>query len=68
MDLTMPGLSGGDTFRALKKINPNVRTIITSGHTLDDEIGVLLQEGANFFLKKPYNLKNLSDALSLTLN
>jgi PAS domain S-box-containing protein len=68
LDLTMPGLNGGDTFRALKKINPAVRTIITSGHTLDDEIGILLQEGALFFLKKPYNLDNLSEALSLALS
>jgi DNA-binding NtrC family response regulator len=68
LDLTMPGLNGGDTFRALKKIHPQIRTIISSGHTLDDEIGLLLQQGAIFFLKKPYNIDNLSEALNFAQN
>jgi PAS domain S-box-containing protein len=68
MDLTMPRLSGGECFKAMKQINPSVRTIITSGHTADSEIDELLKEGALAFLQKPFEIERLSDAVQSALS
>ena len=32
LDLSLPGMSGEDTFKVLKRINPNVKVVISSGY------------------------------------
>ncbi len=68
LDLTMPKLSGRECFRAMKKIQPALKVIITSGHAMDNEIGELLDEGAMAFLQKPFEIERLSDLVNKTLS
>jgi PAS domain S-box-containing protein len=35
LDLTLPRMSGDETFRALRRLNPAVRIIVTSGHSAE---------------------------------
>lgn len=63
LDLTMPRMSGGECFRHLKKMNPDVKVVITSGYSLDTDGQSLLNEGAVGFLAKPYNLDQLTNAV-----
>jgi two-component system, cell cycle sensor histidine kinase and response regulator CckA len=35
--MIMPGISGGNTFGALQKINPAVKVILSSGYSVDGE-------------------------------
>lgn len=63
LDISMPILSGRECFAALKKINPLVKVIITSGHSMDKEINDTLKDGAVAFLKKPFD----SDELIATI-
>jgi two-component system, cell cycle sensor histidine kinase and response regulator CckA len=37
LDMIMPGISGGNTFGALQKINPAVKIILSSGYSVDGE-------------------------------
>lgn len=67
LDLTMPELNGADCFRAMKAINPEIKAVITSGYTMDEEINKLLQEGAFSFIQKPFTIHNLSDILNKAL-
>jgi DNA-binding NarL/FixJ family response regulator len=63
----MPKLSGKECLRAMKKIAPSMKAIITSGHTMDNEIGELLAEGALAFLQKPYEIERLAEAVQKAL-
>ncbi len=63
LDISMPNLSGRECFAALKKINPQVKVIITSGLTMDKEIRDTLKDGAVAFMKKPFD----SDELIATI-
>ena len=54
LDMFMPKLNGRDTFIALCKINPKVRIIILSGYSITGEAQELLDQGALFFLQKPF--------------
>jgi PAS domain S-box-containing protein len=67
LDLTMPKLSGQECFRAMKEIRPTVKTIITSGHAMDNEIGELLSQGALAFLQKPFEIEQLSQTVKSAL-
>jgi nitrogen-specific signal transduction histidine kinase len=67
LDLTMPDISGRECFTALKKINPLVKAIITSGHVMDNEIGEILKDGALAFIQKPFESDDLIAAVRKAL-
>jgi two-component system cell cycle sensor histidine kinase/response regulator CckA len=54
LDLSMPGLSGEETFRRLRRIDPGVRVILSSGYD-GNEARERFGASAPFaFLQKPY--------------
>ncbi len=60
VDMEMPGLSGVETGAALRRFDPAVPVILTSGYSED-----LLREGDGFvgFIQKPYRIEDLSTQL-----
>ncbi len=54
LDLSLPGISGEDTFRILRRINPNVKVVVSSGY--GDEYIKKLFKGVALvgILQKPY--------------
>ncbi|MFH2098213.1 MAG: response regulator, partial [Pseudomonadota bacterium] len=60
LDMIMPGLSGGETFRALLDENPNVRVLLASGYSLESQARSLLDKGCAGFIQKPFNIHKLS--------
>jgi DNA-binding NtrC family response regulator len=68
LDLVMPRLGGADCFIELKKIDPAVRAIVSSGYSRDGEAKQVLDNGALGFLQKPFGLEGLSQAISKALS
>jgi signal transduction histidine kinase/ActR/RegA family two-component response regulator len=68
LDMIMPGLSGGETFRLLKEIDPSVRVLLTSGYSIEGQAQELINEGCLGFLHKPYNLASLGAKLEKALS
>jgi PAS domain S-box-containing protein len=68
LDLVMPRLGGADCFVELKKINPAVRVVVSSGYSRDGEAKQVLDNGALSFLQKPFNMKGLSQAITKALS
>jgi two-component system, cell cycle sensor histidine kinase and response regulator CckA len=68
LDMIMPGMTGMDTYRALRAVNPALRVILTSGFAKAGEIEALEAEGAQGFLRKPYQLAELAQAVSRALS
>ena len=54
LDLSMPGLSGEETCRQLKALNPNAPIVISSGYSSAELAGRFAQLGVVDFLQKPY--------------
>lgn len=61
MDMIMPGMNGKDAFEELKKLNPNVKVIISSGFTADNATSDLLLSGVKKVIGKPFKLKELEN-------
>ena len=61
LDLKLPDASGRDVFAALRKVIPESRTMIITGHReqLDSLIENLLVEGADAICYKPFDLEQL---------
>ena len=64
LDLTMPRLSGQDTFRELRKYAPHLPVLFCSGYSADvlGDVG----DGVGF-LGKPYRPADLLEAVRTTL-
>ncbi len=60
LDMVMPGMSGRDAFLAMRKINPEVIAILSTGYVNDEIAHRLIREGVVDFIQKPYKLANLS--------
>ena len=63
LDMVMPGMGGGDTYDRLKAINPDVRVILSSGYSLDEEASAILDRGCSDFIQKPFDLQSLSQKI-----
>lgn len=59
-DMVMPGMNGADVFQALKKINPEVRVILTSGYIMNKQIAAIMEQGCRAFMPKPFRLEDLA--------
>jgi PAS domain S-box-containing protein len=67
LDLTMPHMDGEETFRQLRRINPDVRVIMSSGYSEQEVTQRFRGKGISGFIQKPYELQKLSDTLRQTL-
>lgn len=60
LDMIMdPGLDGLETFRELKKMQPDVKAVIASGYAATHRVKTARKLGAGRYLKKPYTLEKL---------
>ncbi|MFZ5981400.1 MAG: hybrid sensor histidine kinase/response regulator, partial [Candidatus Zixiibacteriota bacterium] len=59
---------GLDTYREIIKINPGQKVIVVSGFSQTDRVQKVLELGAGQYIKKPYALKDLADALRRELD
>jgi two-component system, cell cycle sensor histidine kinase and response regulator CckA len=64
LDLIMPGMGGGDTFDELKKIDPDVKVLLSSGYCIDGQAREILNRGCCGFIQKPYNMEALSQKIN----
>jgi two-component system, cell cycle sensor histidine kinase and response regulator CckA len=69
LDMIMdPGIDGLETYKRIKKINPDQKAIITSGYAESDRAKMAQRMGVGTFLRKPYTVHNLACAIKNELN
>lgn len=64
LDLSLPGISGEETFQRLKVIDPNVRVVVSSGFPNEDVTKTFDGTGVIGYLQKPYNYVTLVDTIN----
>ncbi|HBA88899.1 MAG TPA: hypothetical protein DCZ75_13225 [Geobacter sp.] len=67
LDLTMPHLDGEQTFVELRKLDPGVRVIMSSGYNLQEVNHRFAGKGLAGFIQKPYNLSALRAVVKQSL-
>jgi PAS domain S-box-containing protein len=68
LDLTMPRLDGAGCFAELRRFDPNVRVVLSTGYGQTEVVQRCLSEGLNGFLEKPYRTDELGEAVRRALN
>ncbi|MBK9052144.1 MAG: PAS domain S-box protein [Chloroflexi bacterium] len=59
LDLSMPGLSGEDTYGILRRLSPDIKIVLSSGYSEKEIIPVFAHDPFTSFLQKPYDLQQL---------
>ena len=64
LDLTIPGGMGGkETIEKLKKLDPDVNALVSSGYSNDPIMSNYREYGFKGVVKKPYRIQDMSEAL-----
>jgi len=60
LDMTMPEMSGRQTYETLRAIMPGIKVLLSSGRSIEGEAQQLLDSGCNGFIQKPFDAVVLS--------
>jgi len=60
LDLIMPVMDGKETFYGIRKLDPGIKILISSGVNMDEEIKNMLRDGCHGFLQKPFSMDRFS--------
>jgi len=64
LDLNLPGISGFDVLKKLRKTNKDLAVIVQTAYVLSGEEAACYELGANDFITKPIMLDQLLSSLS----
>jgi DNA-binding NtrC family response regulator len=59
LDLNMPGLSGIDTLKEIKKLKPDTEVIVITGYGTLNNAQEAIRFGAGDFISKPFNVADI---------
>ena len=68
LDMIMPDESGADTYKRLKKLNPDIRVLITSGLEKNGNVDEILNDGQNGFIQKPFKFEEFTNNIDSMLS
>jgi len=68
IDMIMPDMTGRDLFDRLKEKNPRIKTLLSSGYSLNEQAQNILDRGCDGFIQKPYNITQLSEIIRIIIN
>ena len=68
LDMIMdPGMNGRETYEQIVALHPGQKAVIASGFTETDDVKKAQELGAGLFIKKPYTLDRLGQAVKMEL-
>jgi signal transduction histidine kinase/ActR/RegA family two-component response regulator len=67
LDMVMPRMGGCDTYLAMRQVNPALRAILVSGHSMEGMLHPLLDSGVRAFVQKPFSIAVLSRTVAAAL-
>ena len=60
LDMVMPDMSGGEVYDRIKRIDSNVKVLLSSGYSIDGQATEILKRGCEGFIQKPYSMEDFS--------
>lgn len=68
LDLTMPRMDGEETFRQLRKLDPDVRVVLMSGYNAQNVTTQFIGKGLAGFVQKPFRAEELEAQVRAVLD
>jgi two-component system cell cycle sensor histidine kinase/response regulator CckA len=67
IDMIMPKMNGRDCFRAMRKMNPDLRAVLITGHLPEGSAFEAITEGMKDVIFKPFSRGKLTEAVRAAL-
>jgi len=68
LDMIMPGMDGEATYDSLRKVDDDVRVILSSGYSKNEQAKAILEKGCQAFIQKPFSISDLSMTIRQVLD
>ena len=68
LDMIMPGDNGAVIYKKLKRINSDIRVLISSGFWKDINVREILNDGPNSFIQKPFKFAEFNKKVDSILS
>jgi two-component system cell cycle sensor histidine kinase/response regulator CckA len=68
LDMIMPGMGGSDAFDHMKRIDPAVNVLLSSGYSIDGQAERILKRGCRGFIQKPFSIGELAQKVRAVLD
>jgi len=68
LDIVMPEMGGRGVYEELKRLDPAVRVLLSSGYSVEGQAKEMLERGCQGFIQKPFNLNGLRRSLRAILD
>ena len=68
LDMIMPQMSGAKVFAALKKLDSQVRVLLSSGYSINGQAIEIMRRGCRGFIQKPFDIRELALKLRQVLD
>jgi CheY-like chemotaxis protein len=60
VDMIMPGMNGRELFDQMRAMRPSLRTLVSTGYSVEGEVSDLMKRGCNGYIQKPFSIKALA--------
>ncbi|MCX8117554.1 MAG: response regulator [Desulfobacterota bacterium] len=68
LDLIMPYKGGQETFDEIRRINPRVKILLSSGYSMEGQAAEIMRKGCEGFIQKPFSIQEFSQKLKEILD
>ncbi|MFO8061508.1 MAG: response regulator, partial [bacterium] len=63
LDIVMPVMSGSETYDKMREIFPDIKVLVITGYSVEEQTDELRKKGVRHFLSKPFDRKELLDMI-----
>ncbi len=67
LDMVMPQMNGQETYEKIKTFDPEMKVLVSSGYSRENEIDEMMEKGCNGFILKPFDVATLSEKINAVL-
>jgi len=68
LDMIMPEMDGAKTYEHIKRIQPEMPVLLSSGYAINGQATEIMERGCNGFIQKPFNISELSQKIRTILD
>ena len=68
LDMILPDENGATTYKVLKRINPDIKVLISTGYGTDENVQQILNDSQNGLIQKPFKFKEFISKLETILS
>ena len=68
LDMVLPDENGATTYKVLKRINPDIKVLISTGYGTDENVQQILNDSQNGLIQKPFKFKQFTSKVETILS